>query len=243
MAPHLSIVIPSFNEEAAIMNGNLSRVAQWLHENCPDSELIVVDDGSVDKTPELASHLANRVITIPHSGKAAAIIAGIKIAGGEVVLFTDMDLDTPISEAGKLLKAISQGADIAIGSRGHTRQGATIHRRILSIGHSLLRSLLLNLKLSDSQCGFKAFKRDAALRILEKMRIYRADSNKPCSGYCVNSGFDLEFLHVAQRLGFKISEAPVVWKFSQGRRVRIFKEAFRGIYDIVRIATMKRKPL
>lgn len=237
--PSLSIVIPAFNEEAAIANGNLAQVANWLHENFQEAELIVVNDGSEDQTKELVSCVADRVVNIPHCGKAAAIMAGIKKAKGEVVLFTDMDLDTPIAEAAKLLDAISKGADIAIGSRGQSRPGTPMRRRILSGGHTFLRKLLLNLDLSDTQCGFKAFKREEALRTLSKMKVYRNESTFHARGFSVNSGFDLEFLHIGGCLGFKIVEVPVVWNFSQGGRVRFFKEAIGGFYDMMKIATCK----
>ena len=203
----LSIVIPAFNEEACIRKGNISRVSRWLRENCPDSELIVVDDGSED----------------------------IKAAEGDIVLFTDMDLDAPIEEAAKLLHAIEQGCDIAIGSRGLKRKNAPIHRRFLSSGHVLMRKLLFNLELTDTQCGFKAFKRESALRILDEMRVYHADSLRPGAGYLVNSGFDLEFLYVARRIGYVIDEIPVDWKYSQGGRVRFFTETLRGLRDLIRI--------
>ncbi len=239
--PNLSIVIPAFNEEAAIARGNLALAANWLHENFEESELIVVNDGSEDGTEKLALEAADRVITIPHWGKAAAIMAGIKKAKGEVVLFTDMDLDTPITEAEKLLEAIGRGADIAIGGRGSQRRGAPFHRRLLSWGHTFLRKLLLNLDLSDTQCGFKAFKREAALRTLSEMRVYGSESMlpAPAGGFRVNSGFDLEFLHVAGLLGFKIVEVPIVWNFSRGGRVRFFREAFFGFCDMVKMATCK----
>ncbi len=234
--PSLSIVIPAFNEEAAIARGNLALVANWLHENIQESELIVVNDGSEDQTEKLASEVAERVVTIPHCGKAAAIMAGIREAKGDVVLFSDMDLDTPITEASKLLDAISGGADVAIGSRGQNRPGAPLHRRFLSGGHTFLRKLLLNLDLSDTQCGFKAFKREAALRILDEMRIYRAGSMRSGTDYSVNSGFDLEFLFVARRLEYRVDEIPVQWKYSQGGRVLFFREALRGLFDLLKIA-------
>ncbi len=241
MPPKLSIIIPAFNEEASIKKGNLSQVSRWLQENCPDSELIVVDDGSEDDTLELASKETDRVLYRPHSGKAAAVMAGIKAARGDIVLFTDMDLDTPIEEAAKLLHAIEQGGDIAIGSRGLKRKNAPMHRRILSSGHVLIRKLLFNLEFTDTQCGFKAFKRESALRVLDEMRVYHADSLRPGAGYRVNSGFDLEFLYVARRIGYVIDEIPVEWKYSRGGRVRFFTETFRGLYDIFRIIITYKK--
>ena len=241
MPSKLSIVIPAFNEEASIKKGNLSRVSRWLRENCPDSELIVVDDGSEDNTLELASRETDRAISISHSGKAAAVMAGIKAARGDIVLFTDMDLDTPIEEAAKLLRAIEQGGDIAIGSRGYKRKNAPFHRRFLSSGHVLMRKLLFSLEFTDTQCGFKAFKRESALRVLDEMRIYQPESIRSRARFSVDSGFDLEFLYVGLQLGLKIVEVPVTWRYSRGGRLGFFTETFRGLYDLIRIFTAYRK--
>jgi glycosyltransferase involved in cell wall biosynthesis len=232
---YLSIVIPAYNEAKAIQAGKLSRVADWLVGQSFSGELIVVDDGSQDATAELAQPLAHQVICIPHAGKAAAIVAGIQEAKGEIVLFTDMDQATPISEAPNLLAAINHGADLAIGSRGLVRRGAPLGRYLLSWGQVALRGLLLGLKIADTQCGFKALKRMAALQILDHLRVYQPGRLGVIHGPSVTSGFDVEFLFVAQRLGYQIEEIPVLWNYQETRRVNLVKDARRGITDLLNI--------
>ena len=145
----LSIVVPAYNEAGAIRAGRLAAVAAWRDAHRPAAEIVVVDDGSTDDTAEAAHRAlaalagdADRVLTIPHGGKAAAVAAGFRAARGDVVLFTDMDLATPIADADGLLRALDGGADVAIGSRGLHRAGAPPGRRVLSSGQVLLRVLL-----------------------------------------------------------------------------------------------------
>jgi dolichyl-phosphate beta-glucosyltransferase len=113
-----------------------------------------------------------RVERIQHAGKAAAIVAGIKAARGEIVLFTDMDQATPIVEASKLLHSIETKSNVAIGSRGLVRAGAPVGRYVLSWGQILLRYILLGVRITDTQCGFKAFTRTAALEVLQHLKVY-----------------------------------------------------------------------
>jgi glycosyltransferase involved in cell wall biosynthesis len=206
----------------------------WLVNRFP-GELIVVDDGSQDETAELAQPVVQRVIRIPHAGKAAAIVAGIREAQGEIVLFSDMDQATPVTEAPKLLATVNQGADLAIGSRGLVRRGAPVGRYVLSWGQVALRSLLLGLKIADTQCGFKAIKRPAALQILDHLRVYQPSRLGAIHGPSVTSGFDVEFLFLAQRLGYRIQEIPVIWDYQETRRVNLIKDARRGINDLLNI--------
>jgi glycosyltransferase involved in cell wall biosynthesis len=232
---YLSVVIPAYNEASALRAGKLTRLASWLKAQMIETELIVVDDGSADETADLAEGVADRTVRIPHSGKAAAIVAGIKHAGGEVVLFTDMDQATPISEAPKLLEAIRGSADVAIGSRGLVRHGAPLMRNLLSWGQVAVRNLLVKLKITDTQCGFKAMKRAAALDILDHLRLYHPARMKTIKGASVTSGFDVEFLFVAQRLGYRIAEIQVIWNYQETRRVKIIKDALYGVRDLVNI--------
>jgi dolichyl-phosphate beta-glucosyltransferase len=232
---YLSVVIPAYNEESALRAGKLKHVATWLSALPMSTELIVVDDGSIDETSRLAEDTADRVIRIGHSGKASAILNGIMGARGEVVLFTDMDQATPITEATKLLGAIKQSADVAIGSRGLVRPGAPIARNLLSWGQVAIRNLLLGMKITDTQCGFKAMTRQSAMEILNHLQLYHPAKIKTVSGASVNSGFDVEFLFVAQRLGFRIAEVPVEWNYQETRRVKIIKDALRGVRDLLNI--------
>jgi glycosyltransferase involved in cell wall biosynthesis len=237
---YLSVVLPAYNEASAIQAGKLAGVADWLAQQPYAAELLVVDDGSSDETARLArcARLAEavvaRVISIEHAGKAAAIVAGVQQARGEVVLLSDMDQATPISEAPKLLKAL-QDAEVAIGSRGLRRAGAPPGRYLLSWGQVALRQVLLGIRIADTQCGFKAFKREAGLSVLERLCIYGPACLGAVRGPSVTSGFDVEFLYVAHRLGYQIREVPVAWSYQATRRVNLTRDAWRGLRDLIRI--------
>ena len=214
----LSIVIPAYNEESAIRAGKLAQVHDWLQAQPFASELIVVDDQSQDNTAQLAEAHADRVVRIPHAGKAAAVIAGIRAAQGHLVLFSDMDQATPITEAAKLIKELDDGAHIAAGSRGLVRRGAPAGRYLLSWGQAVAKYVLLGLTITDTQCGFKAFTRQAAFDIINHLVVYAPHRLGTVNGPSVTSGFDVEFLFVAQRLGYCVREVPVEWSYQRTRR-------------------------
>lgn len=241
MQPRLSIVIPAYNEASSIRSGKLAQVADWLRGQPFESELIVVDDHSTDETAALAREFATQVITIPHAGKAAAVIAGIRAAAGRWVLFTDMDQATPITEAPRLLSALEDGYDVAAGSRGITRPGAPAARYLLSWGQVALKGLLLGLRITDTQCGFKAFRRRAALEVIDHLVVYAPERLGTLHGPSVTSGFDVEFLLVAQRLGLEIKEVPVRWNYQQTRRVNLLRDARRGLRDLFGILSARAR--
>lgn len=229
----LSIIIPAYNEAAAIRAGKLVDVVAWQKAQPFASELIVVDDQSQDETATLAAPFADQVIRIPHAGKAAALIAGIRAAKGEWVLFSDMDQATPITEAGHLLAALQDGADVAAGSRGLVRQGAPLGRYLLSWGQVILKNVLLGLRITDTQCGFKAFTQRAAQDVIDHLVVYAPANLGTIHGPSVTSGFDVEFLLVARRLGYTIREIPVRWTYQQSRRVNFQRDARRGLRDLL----------
>lgn len=239
MPPRISIVIPAYNEEAAIRAGKLANVSAWLKSQHWESELIVVDDQSRDATAKLAGEVASRVIQISHAGKAAAVIAGIRAAQGEWVLFTDMDQATPIDEAAQLFASLEQGWDVAAGSRGIVRAGAPAWRYLLSWGQVGLKSLLLGIRMIDTQCGFKAFNRSVALDVINHLVVYAPHRLGTVHGPSVTSGFDVEFIYVAQRLGYKIREVPVRWNYQRSRRVNLLRDAFRGLRDLFSIVSAR----
>lgn len=241
MTPRLSIVIPAYNEESAIRSGKLACVSAWQKTLPYESELIIVDDQSLDRTADLARQIADQVIEIQHAGKAAAVIAGIRGARGEWVLFSDMDQATPIDEAQYLLASLEQGFDVAVGSRGIVRAGAPAWRYLLSWGQVALKGVLLGLRITDTQCGFKAFTRSTALDIIDHLFVYKPDRLGTLNGPSVTSGFDVEFLFVAQRLGYRVGEVPVRWNYQQSRRVNLFRDAFRGLRDLVAIVSARLK--
>ena len=232
----LSLVVPAYNEAAAVRAGRLDAVRDWVTAYAGDAELIVVDDGSTDETSQLSAGVADRVVRIEHAGKAAAITAGIEAAGGAVVLFTDMDQATPIRHASALLGAIDDGADVAIGSRGLRRPGAPPWRTALSWGQVALRTLLLGLAMPDTQCGFKAFRRSVALDLLASLRVYHPGAATPLDGPSVSSGFDVELIYVARRRGHRVDSVPVTWRYADSRRVALGRDAVRGVRDLLAIA-------
>jgi glycosyltransferase involved in cell wall biosynthesis len=233
----LSIVIPAYNETASIRAGKLGRVSEWRADQAFTTEIIVVDDGSEDDTARLARGIADHVLTISHAGKASAIATGIEAAHGDVILVMDMDQATPITEAAKLFKILEQRGGVVIGSRGLARQGAPLGRYLLSWGQVVLRRLLLGLNIADTQCGFKAFPCPVAREVLNKLRVYHPAKLKTIRGPSVTSGFDVEFLFVARRLGYSIQEVPVEWNYKDTRRVNLLKDAWRGIKDLLAILT------
>ncbi|TAK25761.1 MAG: glycosyltransferase [Chloroflexota bacterium] len=238
-APTFSIVIPCFNEEANLRSGCLERVAEYLADASDIAEILVVDDGSADASREIiiavaARHRRVRLLAEPHRGKAGAVIAGINAAGGDFVLFTDMDQATPIEEIAKIRPKIDQGFDIVVGSRAG-RAGAPMVRKLMASGFSLIRGLILDLGgVRDTQCGFKALRADVARRVCANLRIYRPDIQQ-ARGAAVTAGFDAELLYVARRIGARVAEVPVTWHYVGTRRVHPIRESWRGIKGLLAI--------
>lgn len=239
MKPYLSVIIPCFNEETNIRLGSLDKVTRYLERQRFSWEVIVVDDGSSDQSPILldAFAKANTGFTILHNvhlGKAGTVIAGMLHAKGDIVLFSDLDQATPMSELTKLLPFFEKGYDVVIGSRNRDRQGAPLSRVIMARGFMLLRSLILGLRgITDTQCGFKAFKREVSTKIFQKLALY--NTSLEVDGPMVTAGFDIEVLFLAKKFGYSIKEVPVEWHYVETRRVNPMKDSIRGFIDIVRI--------
>jgi glycosyltransferase involved in cell wall biosynthesis len=239
--PFLSVVIPAYNEAANIQAGSLDKVVHYLAAQDYSYEVLVVDDGSEDETAALAEafarqHVGFRVICAPHRGKAPAIATGMLAAAGEIVLFSDMDQATPIGEATKLLPWFDQGYDVVIGSRGTVRRNAPWWRRIMSRSQIVLRNLVLGFRqITDTQCGFKAFRREAIGPILGRLSLYGQQADKKIKGATVSSGFDVEVLFVARKLGYRVKEVLVEWDYQRTRRVNLLRDSARGLYDLLRI--------
>ncbi len=150
-------------------------------------------------------------------------------------VISDMDQATPITEAVKLLSALEAGYPVAAGSRGLIRKGAPPGRYLLSWSQAAIKFVLLGLTISDTQCGFKAFTRQAALKIIDHLVVYAPARLGTMHGPSVTSGFDVEFLFVAQQLGYHIREIPVAWNYQQTRRVSLVRDAYRGLRDLALI--------
>ena len=236
----ISLIIPCYNEESNLQKGVLDKIGNYVKEKTHFKEVIIVDDGSTDDTKKIikSQYLPRfpkfKLIENPHLGKAFAVITGIKKAKGEYVMFMDFDLATPIEESEKLISSAKNGAEIIIGSRNTHREGAPFIRKLMAIGFIFIRNLIIGLKnIKDTQCGFKMFKRKSAEEILKKLQIYK----KPqvIKGSSVSAGFDLEFLFVAQRLGYKIKEIPVTWRHVETKNVNFLKDSVETLKDILKL--------
>jgi dolichyl-phosphate beta-glucosyltransferase len=237
--PYLSVIIPAYNEETNIRLGALDKVSRYMERQSYSWEAIIVNDGSTDQTKILLDEFVKanrgfRVIHNVHLGKAGTVATGVKMAKGDIVLFTDLDQATPIREVEKILPWFKRNFDVVIGSRSTNREGAPILRLMMARGFMLLRSVLLGLKgIVDTQCGFKAFKREAAQEIFESLKLY--GTKKEVTGSMVTAGFDIEVIFLAKKRGYEIKEVPVEWHYVETRRVSAIKDSWQGLMDIFRI--------
>ena len=237
---YLSVVIPSFNEMANLRKGVLDKIEKFLGNQKYEYEVIVVDDGSTDGSIELVEKFIKenpnfKLIKNPHLGKAGAVTTGILAAVGDYILFSDMDQATPIEELKKLLPYFEKGFDIVIGSRSTNRKGSPLSRQIISRASIILRKLIVGIEeISDTQCGFKAFKKETAQKLFTRINDFHHGFKK-ISGSSVNSGFDVELLYLAEKMGFKIKEVQVEWLYVETRRVSPIKDSVEGLIDLFRI--------
>jgi len=224
-----SIVIPAYNEGVRIKL-TLQKIFSWA-ERCGQSiEVIVVNDGSRDATVEIVNEYAEKhpFVRLLHNpgnrGKGYSVRNGMLRAHGDVLLFTDADLSSPIEEADKLFAAIASGADIAIGSRWLKTelqiQKQPLYRQLFGRLFNLTLRLVLGLRFKDTQCGFKAFSRQAAQAIFPRQNIERW-------------GFDPELLYLARRLGFQTVEVPVAWAHREGTRISPLRDGFRMLGELL----------
>ena len=228
--PELSIIIPAYNEELRLPR-TLGRIRAYIEATGISSEIIVVDDGSRDGTvqfmeSQMAAWPALRLVKNPgNRGKGYSVRKGMLEARGKIVLFTDADLSAPIEEADKLLAALASH-DIAIGSRAMDRGLIEVHqpwtRELAGIIFNGIVRAVLGLKIEDTQCGFKAFRRDRSHIIFQQQRIDRF-------------GFDPELLFLAKRNGLTIAEVPVRWANDSGTTVSFWDGARAMFFEVARV--------
>ncbi|HEY4843641.1 MAG TPA: dolichyl-phosphate beta-glucosyltransferase [Terriglobales bacterium] len=226
-----SIVIPAYNEGVRL-RPTLHALIRHIQEQNWDAEILVVNDGSIDDTAQIVREYGKsnpQVLLVENPGnrgKGFSVRNGMLHARGDICLFSDADLSSPITEAQKLFDAIAQGADIAIGSRWLRAELQTerqpLYRQAFGRIYNLALRILLGLRFADTQCGFKAFRRDAAQRIFPLQRI---------EGW----GFDPEILFLARRAGLRAEEVPVLWAHSEGTRLHPFRDGLRMFLEAVRI--------
>jgi len=226
-----SFVIPAYNESGRI-RPTLDALLRHAQEHNWDVEILVVNDGSSDDTAEIVreygeAHPQVLLLENPgNRGKGYSVRNGMLHARGDVCLFTDADLSSPMTEAQKLFDAIDRGADIAIGSRWLRTELQTerqpLYRQVFGRIFNLVLRVILGLHFADTQCGFKAFRRDAARRIFALQRIERW-------------GFDPEILFLARRAGLRVEEVPVIWAHSEGTRLHPFRDGLRMLGEVLRV--------
>jgi dolichyl-phosphate beta-glucosyltransferase len=226
-----SFVIPAYNESSRI-RPTLDALLRYAQEQNWDVEILVVNDGSTDDTAQVVREYGKQhpqilLVENPgNRGKGYSVRNGMLHARGDVCLFTDADLSSPMTEAPKLFAAIAQGADIAIGSRWLRTELQTerqpLYRQAFGRIFNLALRIILGLRFADTQCGFKAFRRDAAQQIFPLQKIERW-------------GFDPEILFLARRAGLKTEEVPVVWAHSEGTRLNPLRDGLRMFVEVLRI--------
>jgi glycosyltransferase involved in cell wall biosynthesis len=226
--PQLSIVIPAYNESARIEDA-LEKVLRCVDERQWDAEVLVVDDGSKDDTAAIVHrwmvhHPRLHLIQNPgNRGKGYSVRNGLLQAAGDVVMFTDADLSSPMEEAELLITSINEGADVAIGSRWLDRKRQTIHqplyRQFFGRCFNWITRRVMGLPFKDTQCGFKAFKREVAQVIFRLQTIERW-------------GFDPEILFIARKLRFSIQEVPVTWGHDERSRISYLKDGMKMLQEM-----------
>ena len=225
--PDLSIIIPSFNEESRLP-GTLEKISSYIEARRPNTEVIVVDDGSSDRTAAVAESWRGRIPRLrvvsngTNRGKGFSVRHGSLEAAGEIILFTDADLSSPVEEAEKLLAAL-QSHDVAIGSRAVDRSLIEVRqspfREFAGIIFNRIVHIILRLPFVDTQCGFKAFRRERCHIIFEQQTIERF-------------GFDPELLYLARHHGLSTVEVPVRWAHSAATKVSMLRDSLQMFLDI-----------
>ena len=228
--PDLSIIIPSYNEESRLP-ATLERIAAYLSDSQCEAEVLVVDDGSKDGTAAVADYFRIKIPTLRviangvNRGKGYSVRHGMQEARGRIALFTDADLSAPIEEAGKLIDALDTH-DVAIGSRAMDRSLISVHespfREFAGIIFNKIVRIILWLPFVDTQCGFKAFRREPCAILFQQQTIERF-------------GFDPELLYLARHHGLRAVEIPVRWGHSPATKVSMLRDSIQMFIDIFTI--------
>ena len=240
MSAPLSVIIPAYNE-AARLGKTLRVLVDYVSQNVPDGEVIVVDDGSSDHTADLARQVFEdskgvRTSVISYKsnlGKGRAVRLGLLAARSDIALFSDADFSTPITEAPKLVDPIVNGQyDVTFGSRALDRALIGVHQswRREQGGRvfNLVVRLATGMPFWDTQCGFKAFRMSVCRPLIEAATVDRF-------------GFDVELLYLAFRAGLRLKEIPVRWDHYEGSKITLFTDSFKMVNEVNLIRQQARR--
>lgn len=227
----LSIIIPAYNE-ANRLPSTLKTVTTWLTQQKYHHEIIVVDDGSTDKTSQFVKTLKNTLPSIQlvthekNLGKGAAVKTGMALARGDIRLFMDADHSTHIKEIEKALPLLKKGADIILASRQHPdsniKQRQRLVREYMGRTFNTLIRYLIQTPIKDTQCGFKVFTAASANTIFEHLQT---------KGFA----FDVEILYLAHLFDYQIAEIPVEWTNDPESKVKIIAHSWKMLVDVLRL--------
>lgn len=233
----LSLLVPVFNEEK-IIEENLKIIIDFLKSQKYSWEIVLVDDGSRDKTVNIIKNFLDSKIRLvkltKNSGKGAALRAGVMASNGKYIIFTDADLSVPITYTNEILDSLKSGNDVAIGSRRVKGASIEIHqpffRELAGRFHTLLAQIFTGTRLSDYTCGFKGFETVSAKNIFARSQVDRWS-------------YDDEILFLAHKFGLKISEVPVIWTNRFESRVSMGSAMITSFLDLfkIRLNDLKRK--
>lgn len=238
----VSIVIPAYNEKENYLRGALEEVKKNIKNRSYIKEIIISDDGSNDgsllmlrdfvhKTPKF------KLLENKHIGKASAVYAGVQIAQAQLVLMTDFDQATPLTEIDKLLPFIAKKYDIAIGSReikGARREKEPFYRHIMGKIFNMAVRLFVFGGIADTQCGFKLFRTEVIKKLFGLLSVYPVQKQKPIE-HAFTGAVDVELLFLANKLGLKIAEVPVYWRHYHTTRVNPIRDSLKMFWHVVKI--------
>lgn len=228
-APYLSIIIPAYNEETRLPL-TLPKVAEFVEAQSYQAEVLVVDDGSIDRTAEIVTEFATqhptvRLVRAEHGGKGHAVKIGMLQAQGEYAFLCDADLAMPITELTKFLPPQLDSYQVAIGSReakGAVRYHEPAYRHIMGRVFNWLVKIMAVPGFEDTQCGFKCFHRSVRQDLF---------SHQTIAGF----GFDVEVLYIAQKRGYRIFEVPIHWYYQTESKVHPVRDTIRMVQDMLTV--------
>jgi dolichyl-phosphate beta-glucosyltransferase len=229
VSPRLSLVIPAYNEQARLPY-TLSEIEAWVRREAIDCEVVVVDNGSRDATSAVVQQAAVtfpmlRLLRTDRRGKGCAVRTGVLSAKGDVVIFADADLSWSVDDLTRFLSIVDDGNPIVIGSRegqGARRISEPVYRHLMGRAFNRVVQALAVPGIEDTQCGFKAFRADAANAIFSRQRL---------DGF----GFDVEVLYLARRLGYPIRVVPLHWEHKENSRVAPVRDTLAMLTDVLRV--------